>query len=253
MITGLDQISGKAERKAKRAEKKEARQEKRADKKEARQEKKTARKTKRAAKKTARVEKRAVRKEKRAVKQAKRVEKRQARGGSRLKKVALAIPRAGFTVVLKLNGLKLATKFTEAFKKDPAAVKKFAARFGYKWSNFAQYVNQGAKSNVLSGLSGYDAQIGEPTLAAAITSASAIIAAALGFLKKLGINPGQEVEDAVEDSGAVDDLELAAADPEPGAEPAPEPESGGLEKIPTPLFIIGGLAIWYFGFRNNNQ
>lgn len=206
---------------------KKKRQEKRAARKEKRQEKKKVRHTKRAEKKTV------------------RQEKRQARGGSRLKKVALAAPRAGFTIVLKTNLFKIATKMAQAYARNPAAVKKFAARFGYKWTNFATYVNQGAKTQI-SG-----AYLGAVPVAVAIANASAIIAAAFAMFKQLGIDPGKKLQELVSKDPQTfqDDPTLAAGDPEPGAEPAPEPAQsagGGMGIPPVALLAAGAAAIYFF-------
>lgn len=226
----------KAARQEKREDRKEARQEKKEDRKEKRQEKKVVRQTKRATKKTARVEKRAAKKEVRQT-------KRQERGGSRLKKVALAVPRAGFAVVLKLNLFKLASKFAQAYTKNPAEVKKFAARFGYKWSNFAKLVNQGAKSQI----SGNYEAFGEPTAAAAIASATAIIGAAVVFLKKLGINPEKELSEAIGRDPDLfqDDPGIVASDSEPGAAP-PEPAESESGFPILPLLLLAGIGVYAY-------
>jgi hypothetical protein len=212
-ILGLAEISGKKG--------KEKRKEKKEDKKERKEEKKTQKKENKAKKKEI---KKLPKKERKEAKKVFRKDKREQRGGSVLKKVALAIPRKGFAIVLELNAFKLANKFVQAYQKNPDKVKKFASRFGYRWSNFKSYVNKGAKTGQISGFGVLD-EFGDPVLATAITSASAIIGSAVAFLKSVGIEPEAELKNLIagDPDKYQDDPGLQSNDPEPGATAPPPP------------------------------
>jgi len=216
LILGLAEISGKC--KTKRQEK---RKEKKEDKKERKAEKKTQRKENKAKRKEI---KKLPKSEKKQAKKQFRATKREQRGGSVLKKVALAVPRKGFATVLELNLFKLANKFVQAYQKNPDKVKKFASRFGYRWSNFKSYVNKGAQNGKISGFGVLD-ELGEPVAATAIASATAIIGSAVAFLKSVGIEPEQELKNLIagDPDKYEDDPGLQSNDPEPGAQAPPPP------------------------------
>jgi hypothetical protein len=250
-ILGLAEISGKKgkeKRKEKKEERKEKKQEKKEDRKERKQEKKTERKENKAKKKEI---KKLPKKERKEAKKIFRKDKREQRGGSVLKKVALAVPRKGFAVVLELNLFKLANKFVQAYQKNPDKVKKFASRFGYRWSNFKSYVNKGAKTGQISGFRLMD-EFGEPVAVTAIASASAIIGSAVAFLKSIGIEPESELKNLIagDPDKFQDDPGLQSSDPEPGATAPPPPSeidkqnespSGGGMGLLLPLGLGAGL------------
>ena len=134
-------------------------------------------KAKRAVKKTARKEKRAVKKEK--------------RGGSIVKKVALAPVRGAFSALLLLNFRGFATRLQESKAKNENEVKKFAAKFGYKYPVLLSQIDKGAKKKPLFGkVSGmYQIEgIGSVAIsAAAVAAAAPAILAVTNLFKALGV------------------------------------------------------------------
>jgi hypothetical protein len=198
-----------------------------------RQERRATRKAKRAVKKTARQTTRAAKK---TVRQQKRAE----RGGSRLKKVALAPARIAFITALRLNLLKVASKLAAGYQRNPQAVKKFAARFGYKWSNFAQALAQGSKQTI-SGPQ-RNAQLGD--VSAVIAAALPIIVALPALFKLLNIGrDGEQAQLEMElEKGGVDlnnVPDFYAGDPEPGADYF-DPASEGID---TNFLLLAGAAV----------
>jgi hypothetical protein len=200
--------------------------------KEKRQERKAKRQARRTTRKTKRVAKRARRKENRVV-------KREARGGSRFKKIALAPARTAFLGALKINFLNIAKKLAAGYQRNPEAVKKFAARFGFKWSNFATAINQGAKSQI-SG----NAALGVAAEAVIATMLPIIIALPALF-KLLGVGKGPEdvtLEKGIEATGgSLEDPGYYATDPEPGAQ-AWDPAQDG-PGIDMNFLLLAGAAV----------
>jgi hypothetical protein len=197
-------------------------------------------KAKRQAKRGARKQKRATKKANKPQRKAARQAKKTARGGSRLKKVALAPARAAFTTLLRLNLLKTASKIAAGYKRNPEAVKAFAAKFGFKWENFATAVSKGSKTQ----LSGF----GEPVTAGAVLTAAAPIIAALPvLLKTLGVKMDKETQDATRNAAeATRDNINTAEDAE--ARDEGRPSRAGF-KLSTPLLIAGAAAA-FFLFKN---
>jgi len=193
-------------------------------------------KAKRQAKRGAKKQKRATKKAGKPQRKAAQKAKKTARGGSRLKKVALAPARAAFTTLLRLNLLKTASKIAAGYKRNPAAVKAFAARFGFKWENFATAVSKGSKTQI-SGL-------GEPVTAGAVLTAAAPIIAALPvLLKTLGVKMDKQTADATRTAQqATQDNVNTAEDAE--ARDEGRPSRAGF-KLSTPLLIAGAAAAFF--------
>jgi len=116
----------------------------------------------------------------------KRQEKRAARGGSVVKKIALAPVRAAFDGLLLVNFRDLANRLSIAIEKNPVAVQKFAAKFGYKYPFLVSQINKGKNKKPLFGkVSG----VGFTVTSAAIVAAAPAVLAVVTLLKGLGIGP----------------------------------------------------------------
>lgn len=156
---------------------------------------KTERKAARVIKKTTRKAKKAIKKETHKAKVVRRKAERKANGGGLrfVKKIGAAPARGAFLGLVRLNALKLATKLAGAIKKDPSKVQKFWLRVGGKYEELKKTVSKASGQT----LSGYEeAQVASVTLAAAIATATPVLAMAFALFKELGLSsPKDEVEE----------------------------------------------------------
>ena len=151
-------------------------------------------------------------------------------------KVGLLPARMAFLGAVNLNVLKLATRISQAYAKNPDEVKKFWAKFKGDWSALRDAVNKGAKTSI-SGTS-----IGVVG-AATISAASPIIIAILELFKKLKSDkPG----DVVKDDATITELKNALVTDEntPLAEVTTSETGTGTGKgINKTLLIVGGAVV----------
>ena len=177
-LIGLDEISGKKERKEKREERKEKREEKKEEKKEKKEEKKEKKKEKKEDKKEKKEEKKKDKKEKKD-------EKKKARGGSRAKKFFLAPARAAFFLLMKVNFLQLRKKLREGWKKDKGKIEKeLIQKFGFKRENFLKELNRKESESLSAGFGS------DPATATAVAQATPILVTVTKLLTALGVTAG---------------------------------------------------------------
>lgn len=124
-----------------------------------------------------------------------RKENRKARGGV-VKAVALAPIRGAFSALLLINFGNFAGRFKQAMemgKEDK--LKAFAKKFGYNYTTFKSQIMRGANNKAVDKINGAEYSevegMGVVVTAAALTTASVAVAAALTLLKNLGLKtPG---------------------------------------------------------------
>jgi hypothetical protein len=184
-LIGLDEISGKKERKEKREERKEKREERKEDRKEKREERKEEKKEKKEDKKEKKDKKKEDRKDKKADKKADKKEKKDARGGSRAKKFFLAPARAAFFLLMKVNFLQLRKKLREGWKKDKRKIEEgLIKKFGFKRENFLKELNRKESESLSAGFGS------DPATATAVAQATPILVTVTKLLTALGITAG---------------------------------------------------------------
>lgn len=161
------EIYGRAERKARREARRRRREERR--------------------KRKAKGEKKAARKKRRRDRRRKRSEGRKDRP-RRIARIALAPARGAFLTVVRLNGLKLATKLARVYNK-PGGKKQlqtFWRKFGgKKWPVLARTISKGSKQQIS------DDEIGQ-VLATVIATALPIIIAVVKIVKKFKAEGGSQ-------------------------------------------------------------
>ena len=110
------------------------------------------------------------------------------KGGQRIAKIGLAPARASFLAAVNLNVLKLATKLSKLWKKNPGKIKEFWSNFGGEPDKLKRAIEKGSKQ-ALSGL-------GEPiTLTGALASAVPILIKVFKLFKQEGVDePGDEAK-----------------------------------------------------------
>lgn len=285
----IGELEGKAERKKKRQEKKEARKEKKQERKEARQEKKEARKEKKQERKEAR---------KSGAKKGffKKVGQALKKGGNafiRFNPVSIAA-RNGFLLFLKLNIKKVAANLKWAYatleqakakgisedkwNKAKKALVKVEDLFAKKLQGKKDKLKNAMLKGKAGGLSGFDDEeetligdcLGEPATAAALAAAAPVIIAVIKIVADSGLLSKKEMEGA--------ELELSQmAETAEGAEAASEindemsededydSEDGGggivkkassfVKKNPLVVGLIGAgiIAGGYFLSRSKNK
>jgi hypothetical protein len=187
----------------------------------------------------------------------KRREDRRADGKpSRVKKVLLAVPRTAFLGLIRLNVRGLATRLSNANKKDPAKVKAMWLRLGGDPNKFVDAFTKGATKRRLLGTEEMEFLaingVGEPTTAAALlASAAPIVAVVAKFLKDNNITEGagESLADIMPEPGTEISTETAAADPETPDAKAAQPtatsssSTGGMMTSPTTGLLIGAALL----------
>lgn len=174
-----------------------------------RKEKQAKRKEKRSSKKTKRKEKRTARKEKRKTKT------------KRILKVAAAPARAAMLILVRLNFLKLGTKFAQAWAKDKAKVTRFWTNAGGKIDKFKEAIASGSKQKI-SGL-------GSVSVGAAIAAATPLLILTTQLLKELNLVDKTE-ENALNDAADEGAMQLEN-DPDIEKSFAEFPDDGGENKV----------------------
>ena len=124
------------------------------------------------------------------------------KGGQRIAKIGLAPARASFLVAVNMNVLKLATKLSQLWKKNPGKVKDFWSNFGGEPDKLKRAIEKGSKQ-ALQGL-------GEPvTLTTALATATPILIKIYKLFKESGLTtPEDEQKEKVLIDQAKSVLEL---------------------------------------------
>lgn len=125
---------------------------------------------------------------------------------AKVKTVSLALPRAAFLFVLRVNPKKFANKMAAAFAKDPNKVNAFWVKVGGNTADLQKAILAGSsvppievKTDASGGLSVSDMRgikgigiIGAATIATALTTATPLIIAANTLIKGLKAGAGTE-------------------------------------------------------------
>lgn len=108
--------------------------------------------------------------------------------------IPLAPSRTAFLGLVRLNALKLANKLADAENKQAGKIKDMWTKFGGDWNVLKNTINAGSKTSKLSGM-------GDPSLAAAIASATPILVAVTKLLKELKVKGAEdpELDQAIEE------------------------------------------------------
>lgn len=151
-------------------------------------------------------------------------------------KVGLLPARMAFLGAVNLNVLKLATRISQAYAKNPEEVKKFWAKFKGDWSALRDAVNKGAKTSISGTSIGV---IG----AASVSAAAPIIIAVLELFKKLKSDKGG---DTTKDAETIETIKTALISDE--NTPLQEVTTSGTGTgtgtgMNKTLLIVGGVVV----------
>jgi hypothetical protein len=190
---------------------------------------------------------RARRQAKKTERKAKREQRAERRGGAKgVKRIALAAPRTAFLGMIALNVRGVATKLSNAIKKNPSRTKTMWNKLGGNYNKLVKAVENGAKKKRILGTD--DDGIG--SVAALAASAAPVLVVIMKFLKGEGI---QDEDGNVLLEGGLDALRSSGQEELPNnlseldvqdAESGSGSGSGAASLFSNPkILLIGGAAL----------
>ena len=165
-------------------------------------------------------------------------------------KVAAAVPRNAFLLLVKINFTGLATKLKASWEKAPSKLQNFWGGIGGNINSLKIAFDQGAKKKRIFGIGAFT--IGDPATAAAAASAAPILIKVASFFKSIGIGAdeikavGEKLKQTLINKIDKKQDQIIQAQEYTDRRIANEVASeAGLQKNYLPLLLVGGAALYF--------